>query len=46
MTIFSCSNISLSFGDLTIFDNLNINIYEKDKVGIVGVNGAGKTTFI
>ena len=46
MTIFSCTNINLSFGNLTIFDNLDINIYEKDKVGIVGVNGAGKTTFV
>lgn len=44
MTIFSCTDIEVSFGELTLFENLNLNIFAKDKVGIVGVNGAGKTT--
>ena len=46
MTIFQCTDVNISFGDLTIFENLNVNIYDKDKVGIIGVNGVGKTTFI
>ncbi len=38
-------NLSLSFGTQDIFKNINLYIKEKEKVGIVGVNGAGKTTF-
>ncbi len=37
-------NLCMEFGTQTIFDNLNIQIKEKDKIGIVGVNGAGKST--
>jgi len=38
-------NLSLSFGTQDIFNDINITIGENEKVGIVGVNGAGKTTF-
>ena len=37
-------NLCMEFGTQTIFNNLNIQIKEKDKIGIVGVNGAGKST--
>ena len=38
-------NMNLKFGLETIFDNININIPDDTKTGIVGVNGSGKTTF-
>lgn len=38
-------NLSMSFNTQELFNNINLHIDEKDKVGIVGVNGAGKTTF-
>lgn len=38
-------DLSLSFGVQNIFDNVNLYIGHNEKVGIVGVNGAGKTTF-
>ena len=38
-------NLSLSFGVQEIFDDVNLRIEENEKVGIVGNNGAGKTTF-
>ncbi len=38
-------NLNLSFGINKIFDNVNINIPDDKKIGIVGVNGSGKTTF-
>ena len=38
-------NLSLTFGTQTIFDNVNCVISENEKIGIVGVNGAGKSTF-
>lgn len=38
-------NLSLSFGIQEVFNDINLYIGEKEKVGIVGVNGAGKSTF-
>lgn len=38
-------NLSLSFGFETIFENITIQLPEMKKIGIVGSNGAGKTTF-
>lgn len=37
-------DISVSFGNLKIFENINITIQPGVTVGIKGVNGAGKTT--
>ena len=38
-------NLTMSFGTQVLFENVNLNIPENEKVGVVGVNGAGKTTF-
>lgn len=38
------SNIRLSYGDRTIFRNGNFQILQKDRIGLVGPNGSGKTT--
>lgn len=38
-------NLNLSFGMQDVFKNININIPDNEKIGIVGVNGAGKSTF-
>lgn len=38
-------NLNLSFGIQDIFKNINLNIPDDEKIGIVGVNGAGKSTF-
>lgn len=37
-------NLTMSFGDQTIFENVNLSIPDNVKIGVVGVNGAGKTT--
>ncbi len=37
-------NLTLSFGENTLFKGVSFDIYEKDKVGFVGANGAGKTS--
>ncbi len=38
-------NLTMSFGTQVLFENINLNIPENEKIGVVGVNGAGKTTF-
>ncbi len=38
-------NLTMSFGVQEIFDDVNIQIKENEKVGIIGMNGAGKSTF-
>ena len=37
-------NVTKSFGDKLLFENLNFNLPPAGIVGIVGANGAGKTT--
>ena len=44
MIILSCSNIALSFGANIILENISFSVQETEKVGIVGVNGAGKSS--
>jgi sulfate-transporting ATPase len=42
--VFEANNISKSFGDKVLFENLSFNIRPGSVVGIIGANGAGKTT--
>ena len=44
--ILSAENLSFSYGDRVLFKNINFNVEEGDKVGIIGVNGTGKSTFL
>jgi ATP-binding cassette subfamily B protein len=37
-------DVSFNFGKTKVFDNFNLEIKAGEKVGIVGVSGAGKTT--
>lgn len=37
-------NLSLSFGTAEVYKNLTVEFNQNDKVGIIGVNGADKTT--
>ena len=42
--VLSVKDISKSFDDETLFENIDFNIYKGDKVGLIGPNGVGKTT--
>ena len=44
MSIVSCVNLTKRFGDLTAVDHLNLEIVEGEIFGLVGPDGAGKTT--
>ena len=44
MIVLSCNNLNKSFGIDSVLENVNFTVNEYDKIGIIGVNGTGKTT--
>lgn len=46
MNILSVENLSKSFGDKTLFNNISFSVAEKQRIGIIGVNGTGKSTLL
>ena len=38
-------NISKSFDERKLFENVSMDVYRSEKIAIIGANGAGKTTF-
>lgn len=46
MIVLSCNNLNKSFGIDSILENVNFTVNEYDKIGIIGVNGTGKTTLL
>jgi len=42
----SLNDITLSFGGFTLLDDINLHIGDKERVGLVGKNGAGKSTIL
>lgn len=45
-TMISTSNISLRFGKRVLFEDVNIKFTPGNCYGLIGANGAGKTTFL
>lgn len=44
--IFNCKNLSYSIGGKKLLSNFTYNFQRYERVGIVGANGAGKSTFL
>ena len=44
MTLLSCSNIGISFGATELLKNITFTVAEGERWGIIGRNGAGKTS--
>jgi ATPase subunit of ABC transporter with duplicated ATPase domains len=40
------SNVSLQFGKRVLFDDVNLNFSKGNCYGVIGANGAGKSTFL
>lgn len=46
MVLLNAEHISLSWGENTLFDDVSFVLEEQDKVGFIGINGTGKSTFL
>ena len=42
----SVKNVTLSFGKRVLFDEVNLNFIKGNCYGVIGANGAGKSTFL
>jgi len=46
MNIASIENLKKTFGVKTLFENISFNITDSDKIGLIGMNGSGKTSLL
>ncbi len=46
MNLLSIENISKSYSEKILLNNISLGINEGDKIGIIGVNGVGKSTLL
>lgn len=46
MVLITCENLKKSYTEKPLIDGLNITINDTDKIGLVGVNGTGKSTLL
>jgi len=46
MNILTVENISKSYGEKLLLNNICLSINEGDKIGLIGVNGTGKSTLL
>lgn len=44
--LLSAEHLSINFGSRQLLDGVNFYLNEGDKAGIIGINGAGKSTFL
>lgn len=44
--VLSVENLSVSYNEHQVFNNIQLNIYKGERVGIIGPNGIGKSTLL
>jgi len=45
MSLLTVTGLTHGFGDRAIFNNVSFQLNRLDKIGLVGANGEGKSTF-
>jgi ATP-binding cassette subfamily F protein uup len=46
MNLITMENISKAYGEKVLFENISLSIAEGEKIGMLGVNGTGKSSFL
>ncbi|MCJ7839515.1 ABC-F family ATP-binding cassette domain-containing protein [Lederbergia sp. NSJ-179] len=46
MNIFSAENITKIYGEKRLFEDITFHIEENEKIGIIGINGTGKSSLL
>lgn len=46
MNILNIEKVTKGYGDRVLFDKVTLGINQGDKIGVIGVNGTGKSTFL
>ena len=46
MNIMTVEHLSKSYGEKTLFSDASFGMDDRDKIGLIGVNGTGKSTFL
>lgn len=46
MNLITIENVSKSYTERMLFDEVSLGINEGDRIGIIGINGTGKSTFL
>lgn len=46
MSLLNCTGVAVEYGDRVVFSELDLRIEPGDRIGLVGANGAGKSSFL
>lgn len=46
MNILNVQNITMDLGDRKLFEHISFGVQQQDKIGLIGVNGSGKSTIL
>ena len=46
MNILNVEKVSKTYGEKGLFNNISLGINSGDKIGLIGVNGTGKSTLL
>ena len=46
MNLLNIEHVTKVFGEKVVFDDISFGVQEGEKIGIIGINGTGKTSLL